>query len=47
MSISSVEITRLDRENWRDRRHCLAALRHGIKVETPSEVLPRIRPKRA
>ena len=30
-----------------NRRHFLAALRHGIKVETPGEFLSRIRPKRA
>jgi predicted nucleic acid-binding protein len=30
-----------------NRRHFLAALRHGIKVETPAEFLASIRPKRA
>ena len=30
-----------------NRRHFLAALRHGIKVETPGEFLSGIRPKRA
>ena len=30
-----------------NRRHFLAALRHGIRVETPAEFLSRIRPKRA
>jgi predicted nucleic acid-binding protein len=29
-----------------NRRHFLSALRHGIKVETPSEFLATIRPKR-
>jgi predicted nucleic acid-binding protein len=29
-----------------NRRHFLAALRHGIKVETPAEFLARIKPKR-
>ena len=30
-----------------NRRHFLAALRHGLKVETPSEFLASIKPKRA
>jgi predicted nucleic acid-binding protein len=30
-----------------NRRHFLAALRHGIKVETPAEFLAGIKPKRA
>ena len=30
-----------------NRRHFLAALRYGLKVETPSEYLARIRPKRS
>jgi len=29
-----------------NRRHFLAALRHGIKVETPGEFLSSITPKR-
>jgi predicted nucleic acid-binding protein len=29
-----------------NRRHFLAALRHGIKVETPSEFLATIKPRR-
>ena len=29
-----------------NRRHFLAALRHGIKVETPAEFLASIKPKR-
>ena len=29
-----------------NRRHFLAALRHGMKVETPSEFLVSLRPKR-
>ena len=29
-----------------NRRHFLAALRHGIRVETPGEFLARLRPKR-
>ena len=29
-----------------NRRHFLSALRHGIKVETPSEFLATIKPKR-
>ena len=30
-----------------NRRHFLAALRHGIKVETPIEFLAELKPKRA
>jgi predicted nucleic acid-binding protein len=30
-----------------NRRHFLAALRHGIKVETPAEFLAGIKPKRS
>jgi hypothetical protein len=29
-----------------NRRHFVSALRHGIKVETPSEFLTTIKPKR-
>jgi predicted nucleic acid-binding protein len=29
-----------------NRRHFLAALRHGIRVETPGEYLVRVRPRR-
>ena len=29
-----------------NRRHFLAALRHGIKVETPGEFLARLKPRR-
>jgi hypothetical protein len=30
-----------------NRRHFASALRHGIKVETPSEFLAAIKPKRS